>query len=82
MEIKLPDEAGAGSDLTSRLSGLNKDRYSISEWLTKMAHGESVDVDSFISGGDRKRRRTSGSGGGYDPATAGMFDTLMHILHV
>ena len=76
MEIKLPDEAGAGSDLTSRLSGLNKDRYSISEWLTKMAHGESVDVDSFISGGDRKRRRTSGGGGGgYDPATAGMFDT-------
>ena len=76
MEIKLPDEAG--SDLSSRLSGMNKDRYSISEWLTKMAHGESVDVDSFISGGggdrDRKRRRTSG-GGGYDPATAGMFDT-------
>ena len=74
MEIKLPDEAG--SDLSSRLSGMNKDRYSISEWLTKMAHGETVDVDSFISGGDRKRRRTSGGGGGgYDPATAGMFDT-------
>ena len=76
MEIKLPDEAGSGSDLTSRLSGMNKDRYSISEWLTKMAHGETVDVDSFISGGERKRRRTSGGGGGgYDPATAGMFDT-------
>jgi len=83
MEIKLPDEGGPGSDLSSRLSGMNyenfatpnKDRYSISEFLTKMAHGENVDVDSFISGGDRKRRRTSGSGGGYDPATAGMFDT-------
>ena len=81
MEIKLPDEGG--SDLSSRLSGMNyenfatpsKDKYSISEFLTKMAHGENVDVDSFISGGDRKRRRTSGSGGGYDPATAGMFDT-------
>ena len=83
MEIKLPDEAGTGSDLSSRLSGMNydnfatpnKDKYSISEFLTKMAHGENVDVDSFISGGDRKRRRTSGGGGGYDPATGGMFDT-------
>ena len=85
MEIKLPDEgAGANtsssSDLNSRLSGMNydsfqtpnKDQFSISEALTRMARGQEVDVDSFISG-DRKRRRVSG--GGYDPTTGGLFDT-------
>ena len=63
MEIKLPDEggtsapaltpanSGSGTDLNSRLSGMNydsfqtggKDGYSISEFLTKMAHGEEVE---------------------------------------
>lgn len=93
MEIKLPDEGvgssntntGSSSDLNSRLSGINydsfqtpnKDGYSISEFLTKMAHGEKVDVDSFISGGERKRRRVSGSGSvsGYDPSSGGTWDT-------
>ena len=72
----------AATDLNSRLSGFNydsfqtpnKEGYSISEFLTKMAHGEEVDVDSFISGGgDRKRRRLSGNG--YDPSTGGLYDT-------
>ena len=77
-------KSGSGTDLNSRLSGMtgmsyerfqtpSKDGYSISEFLTKMAQGEEVDVDSFISGGDRKRRKLSG--GGYDPASGGMYDT-------
>ena len=77
-------KSGSGTDLNSRLSGMtgmsyesfqtpSKDGYSISEFLTKMAQGEQVDVDSFISGGDRKRRKLSG--GGYDPASGGMYDT-------
>ena len=88
MEIRLPDEGSSnnkpssksGSDLTTRLSEMNydsfqtpsKDQFSISEVLTRMAQGEQVDVDGFISG-DMKRRRLSG--GGYDPSTGGMFDT-------
>ena len=57
------------TDLNSRLSGMtydsfttpSKDNYSISEFLTKIAHGEKLDVHSFIAaGGERKRRRTSG----------------------
>ena len=93
MEIKLPDEGstnntntGSSTDLNSRLSGINydsfqtptKDGYSISEFLTKMAHGEKVDVDSFISGGgERKRGRVLGTGsaGGYDPSSGGTWDT-------
>ena len=66
--------------------GTGKDGYSISEFLTKMAQGEHVDVDSFISGGERKRRKlsegmTAAAAGvtamtaGYDPSTGGMFDT-------
>ena len=41
-------------------------RATVSEFPTKMAHGEEVDMDSFISGGggDRKRRRLSGNGDG------------------
>ena len=83
-DAKPVPKSGSGTDLNSRLSGMtgmsyesfqtpSKDGYSISEFLTKMAQGEQVDVDSFISGGDRKRRKLSG--GGYDPASGGLFDT-------
>ena len=95
LTTRLSSMAGAGSDLNSRLSTITgqdqpvvvtpiKDNnYSISEFLTKIAHGEKLDVSSFIGGGggregDRKRLRLSEdsySGGGYDPATGGMFDT-------
>ena len=82
--LKEIQKSGSGTDLNSRLAGMTgmsyesfqtptKDGYSISEFLTKMAQGEEVDVDSFISGGDRKRRKLSG--GGYDPATGGLYDT-------
>ena len=74
-----PASEGSGaaapvSDLNSRLSGMNydsfttpsKDNYSISEFLTKIAHGEKLDVHSFIAaGGERKRRRTSGERDGH-----------------
>ena len=94
LTTRLTSMAGAGSDLNSRLSTItgqdqsvpvtpSKDNnYSISEFLTKIAHGEKLDVSSFIGGGgregERKRIRLSDdsySGGGYDPATGGMFDT-------
>ena len=90
LTARLSSMAGGGTDLSSRLSSMagqdmpvtpSKDNYSISEFLTKIAHGEKLDVSSFIGGGrdvDRKRRRLSGEGyggGGYDPATGGMFDT-------
>jgi len=102
LSARLSSMTASGSDLTSRLSSLtgvgdepqttpppSKENYSISEFLTKIAHGEKLDVSSFIGGGgregrdsDRKRRRLSGEGfaggggiGSYDPATGGMFDT-------
>ena len=91
LTARLSSMTGGGTDLTSRLSSMagqdqpvtpSKDNYSISEFLTKIAHGEKLDVSSFIGGGardgDRKRRRLSDEGyggGGYDPATGGMFDT-------
>merc|ERR1719350_1888764 len=79
LTARLSSMTGGGTDLSSRLSTLagqdqpvtpSKDNYSISEFLTKIAHREKLDVSSFIGGGardgDRKRRRLSdeGYGGG------------------